>query len=317
MWNHKGTLGTNAVVLRDSFRHVYELFSVDLEIGIGAFVKWDIDGDMKDYLKSLPWILATFGTMGRKKLASVIINFIEQWLRFEVDCPHFITVISENVKHLTGFLIECFNGAISSCFKHRKRSDMSPEAIFKESCLVPFYGGLRARVRGLLNLPTSGNAPTELHQRWTNCSGEKYKAEREAATAAILQVYEWVLDGDLQFTHQNRLAYFTQKIGATGLSLFESALDRSRRLYSGQSRVSRMKVEEVKKLHQEYKLTEPPVLAGKRQVLKEQYVQAIGDHMYEMKKLAARKDIEDSKRADEEVQNFTRARLQRDVMDFI
>jgi len=195
----------------ERFRYAYELFDVDMYVSCEIYTAWE-DGDMKPFMRNLPWIMCTFGAFGRHKLMAVCANYLEQHLRWQKDCPLVITYISRLIKRVNNYYIECRNGMISWAFKTRTRSDMTVLKLIKESINIDFYRALRERFASTTKRWNKDyeKKQTENEARWAKAK-EHFSFKSGSAHYYVLLFFKNVIDGEgahANYKYKCRLNYY-------------------------------------------------------------------------------------------------------------
>jgi hypothetical protein len=315
------TLGKDSIPLGDSFKHIVEFIDVDLDNCVQPYLDYE-DGDMSTFLNSLLWTLITMGAFGKEKLCWVVMNFMEQTLRWQAECPNVLKAISSNCMNLNGFYIELLNALIASYVKiHRKEHHLTADDLVQQSVMLRLCSQVKQLYRKSRGFAISGGSHSDMGRRRKACSGEKYAAKREKCVETIGYLMDAISDGHLSFVYQDRRSFVGEGLvhGKTNKVMsLEKVCERAFRLYSGQGRMGDLKLPDLKAELDRRGVPHPTeILEGHKKVLKPQFLQALRDFMFLESLEEIRKQRLASILAEQEVlgvQNVTRgmaARLAR------
>ena len=183
----------------ETFRYVFEFLEVDVVNSTEPFLQ-STDGKMGPVMGNLTYLYYNAVFLGHFKVANNVLDFIENYLRWQVECPNIIRWMSLNWRHVNGFFVEHFNAMI----RIGVRGNLSFEAIQRESLLVELKHRTREGFRDGVGLKKGWRRLPELQRRAEEVKGEKYSKEREIVARNLEELFVTVFAGTYKHEYRDR-----------------------------------------------------------------------------------------------------------------
>lgn len=183
----------------DTFLYVFEFLDVDVANSTEPFLQ-STDGDMGPLMGTLTYLYYNAVFLGHFKVANNVLDFLENYLRWQEESPNIIRWMSLNWKHVNGFFVEHMNAMI----RIGMRGNLSFEAIERESLLVELKYKTREGFRTALGLRKRSNKLPELQRRAQAIKGDKYAKERATVASNLEELFKNIFSGAFKHNYIDR-----------------------------------------------------------------------------------------------------------------
>jgi len=173
----------------ETFKYIYEFLEIDVTNSTRPFLAWD-QGDMGEVMKVCPYMYWNAVFLGHPHIATNVADWLENYLRWEKECPNICKWMSLNCQHLNDFFIEHLNAMI----RLGMTGNVTLEKVQKESMLVELKSKVRTGFRLAVGLKKRWSGKSELQRRCDDVKGEKYAKEKDKVYDSLQLLFDTMLD---------------------------------------------------------------------------------------------------------------------------